>query len=60
MALLRWMTAVPYMWDYRGGLLRTTLERDIADFSPDSRSAADLTPGMPLVDVQAASGGGRR
>jgi hypothetical protein len=44
----------------RGGLLRTTVERDIADFSPVCRSAANFTLGRPLLDVQAAFGGGRR
>jgi len=44
----------------RGGFWRTTLERDIAYFSPHSRSAADLTLALVLLNAQAAAGGGMR
>jgi len=44
----------------RGGFLRTAHERDIANISPDSRSAAILTLALVLLGNQAAAGSGSR
>ncbi len=44
----------------RGGFFRTAHERDIADFSPGSRSAAEVTLALVSLNAQAASGSGRR